>query len=242
MSHRRTVPAPTTAGHASGGSSATRTRLARIVVVASVNKAGWRAVGTDDAYRYAATTLSVYWPEAEHRRLIERWPHLACEVGATWDEHRHQIERHCALVERDTRSTKPPAASVVSRRSSRNGRSPHRPDRIYRLIRTWGPNRPCSAGHRRVPVHAGAARAASTSGAAARTAWAAWTDAGEAARGDGGPPRKKDHCSLRPSVSGEGEPVARQNLLPRRHGPGASWQAGPSAGYPDSNIGSASGS
>ena len=21
----------------------------------------------------------------EHRRLIERWPHLVCEVGATWD-------------------------------------------------------------------------------------------------------------------------------------------------------------
>jgi hypothetical protein len=51
------------------------TGLPRIVPMPSVNNAGWRAVGTDDAYRYTATTLSVYWPEAEHRRLIERWPH-----------------------------------------------------------------------------------------------------------------------------------------------------------------------
>ncbi|MGH3981113.1 MAG: hypothetical protein ACRDST_00135 [Pseudonocardiaceae bacterium] len=65
-----------------------------------MNDASWRPIGGDDTYRYSAATLSVFWPEAEHGRLIARWPRLATEVGATWDEHRQQIERHCALVER----------------------------------------------------------------------------------------------------------------------------------------------
>ena len=79
----------------------------------STNHTRWRPFGRDDAYHYSATTLSVYWPEAEHRRLIERWPHLACEVGATWDEHRHQIERHCALVERAGHTVKQVAGDVA---------------------------------------------------------------------------------------------------------------------------------
>ena len=78
----------------------------------TASNAGWRPVGTDDAYRYSATALSVYWPEAEHRRLIERWPHLVCEVGATWDEHRNQIERHCALVERAGHTVNQASGSV----------------------------------------------------------------------------------------------------------------------------------
>ena len=45
--------------------------------------------------------------------------------------------------EPDSRSTKLPAAFLVSRRSSRSGTSPNRPDRIYRPIRTCRPNRPC---------------------------------------------------------------------------------------------------
>ncbi len=65
-----------------------------------VNDASWSPVGGDDTYQYSATTLSVFWPEAEHGKLIARWPRLAAEVGATWDGHRQQIERHCALIER----------------------------------------------------------------------------------------------------------------------------------------------
>jgi uncharacterized protein YecA (UPF0149 family) len=53
---------------------------------------------SDGTYEFSATVLSVFWPEAEHEKLIARWPHLAGEVGATWDEHRRQVERHCALV------------------------------------------------------------------------------------------------------------------------------------------------
>lgn len=65
-----------------------------------VNDASWSPVGGDDTYQYSATTLSVFWPEAEHGKLIARWPRLAAEAGATWDAHRQQIERHCALIER----------------------------------------------------------------------------------------------------------------------------------------------
>jgi len=54
----------------------------------------------DDAYHYEATTLSVFWPWVEHEKLLARWPHLATEVGATWDEHRQRHERHCAYVTR----------------------------------------------------------------------------------------------------------------------------------------------
>jgi hypothetical protein len=43
---------------------------------------GWPPVGTDDTYQYSVTTLSAYWPEAEHRRLIERWPHLEPRANA----------------------------------------------------------------------------------------------------------------------------------------------------------------
>jgi hypothetical protein len=46
------------------------------------------------------TTLSVFWPESEHRNVITRWPHLSDHLGSTWDEHRQQTERHCALVDR----------------------------------------------------------------------------------------------------------------------------------------------
>lgn len=50
-------------------------------------------------YHYSGTALAVFWPEAEHARMIIRWPHLAAEIGTTWDEHRRRVERHCALVE-----------------------------------------------------------------------------------------------------------------------------------------------
>jgi uncharacterized protein YecA (UPF0149 family) len=68
--------------------------------MSSVTDASWSPVGGHDTYQYSATTLSVFWPEAEHGKLIARWPRLAAEVGATWDEHKKQIERHCAFVER----------------------------------------------------------------------------------------------------------------------------------------------
>lgn len=54
--------------------------------------------GGDGTYRYETAALAVFWPENEHRKLLERWPHLATEVGATWDEHRQRAERHCAIV------------------------------------------------------------------------------------------------------------------------------------------------
>ncbi len=70
------------------------------VVAATMKDASWTPVGADDAYQYSVAALSVFWPEAEHRKLIARWPWLAAEMGATWDEHRQQVERHCALIAR----------------------------------------------------------------------------------------------------------------------------------------------
>ncbi len=61
---------------------------------------GWTPAGSDDAYQYSVTTLSVFWPEPEHRKVITRWPHLSDHLGSTWDEHRQQTERHCAFVDR----------------------------------------------------------------------------------------------------------------------------------------------
>jgi hypothetical protein len=60
----------------------------------------WTPVGQDGAYGYSATALAVFWPQTEHAKLIARWPHLATEVGKTWDEHRRQVERHCAFIDR----------------------------------------------------------------------------------------------------------------------------------------------
>jgi len=76
------------------------TRRPMIVRMAPMDDASWSPVGRDDTYHYSATTLSVFWPETEHGKLIARWPRLAAEVGATWDEHRQQVERHCAFVTR----------------------------------------------------------------------------------------------------------------------------------------------
>jgi uncharacterized protein YecA (UPF0149 family) len=73
---------------------------------------GWNPIGGDDTYQYSATVLSVFWPEAEHEELIARSPHLAAEVGATWDEHRQQVEQHCTLVERHGHSVSQFAADV----------------------------------------------------------------------------------------------------------------------------------
>jgi hypothetical protein len=60
--------------------------------------------GGDGTYQYPATVLSVFWPESELEKLIARWPRLANEVGTTWDEHRQQVERHCAFVARNGHS------------------------------------------------------------------------------------------------------------------------------------------
>jgi hypothetical protein len=68
-------------------------------MVEAMNDADWSPVGSDGTYRYATASLSVFWPEEEFRVLIARWPHLAAHVGATWDEHRRRVERHCTLVE-----------------------------------------------------------------------------------------------------------------------------------------------
>jgi uncharacterized protein YecA (UPF0149 family) len=68
--------------------------------MATTEDATWSPVGRDDTYNYSATALSGFWPQAEHAKLVARWPHLATEVGETWDEHRQRVERHCALVSR----------------------------------------------------------------------------------------------------------------------------------------------
>lgn len=63
--------------------------------------AAWSPAGADGRYAYQSTVLVVFWPEPQHLALVRRWPHLAEWVGATWDEHRRRVERHCALAERD---------------------------------------------------------------------------------------------------------------------------------------------
>ena len=126
--------------------------------MSAANNAGWRPVGTDDTYQYSVTTLSVYWPQTEHRRLIERWPNLASEMGATWDEHRHQIERHCVLVERAGHKVNQASGNVsdfeaflVERHVTRPSRSDLQayPDlRTHPTLVSWPPARtdPCWCG------------------------------------------------------------------------------------------------
>jgi uncharacterized protein YecA (UPF0149 family) len=67
-----------------------------------------------DPYHYAVTALSVFWPEAEHQKLLARWPHLAAELGTTWDDHRQRVERHCALVSRQDHQVKQTPGDVSS--------------------------------------------------------------------------------------------------------------------------------
>ena len=55
----------------------------------------------DRDHVYTCSALSVFWPESEFHTLIARWPQLADHLGATWDEHRRRVERHCALCERN---------------------------------------------------------------------------------------------------------------------------------------------
>jgi uncharacterized protein YecA (UPF0149 family) len=67
----------------------------------AMSEAGWSPAGVDGTPPYATAALSVFWPEEEFRILVARWPHLAGHVGATWDEHRRRVERHCALLEQE---------------------------------------------------------------------------------------------------------------------------------------------
>jgi SEC-C motif len=62
----------------------------------------WSPDRVDDRSVRASAILSVFWPELELSELVARWPHLADEVGATWDEHRRNVERFCAIVERES--------------------------------------------------------------------------------------------------------------------------------------------
>lgn len=73
----------------------------------------WSPAGRDATYHYSATTLSVFWPPAEHEKLIARWPHLTADVGATWDEHRQLVERHSALVSREGHGVNQTAGNVA---------------------------------------------------------------------------------------------------------------------------------
>ena len=47
----------------------------------------------------------VFWPKADHDRLIASWPDLANHLGATWHEHRARVER--ALTQLDEQGTIP---------------------------------------------------------------------------------------------------------------------------------------
>jgi hypothetical protein len=65
-----------------------------------MSDASWTPIGSDGTWVYSLTTLSVFWPEAEHQKVIAQWPHLSDDLGSTWDEHRQRTERHRALVDR----------------------------------------------------------------------------------------------------------------------------------------------
>ncbi len=67
----------------------------------AVKSPAWSPAGTVGRYAYATAALSVFWPESQFHALIARWPHLAREVGASWDEHRRTVERYCAVIERE---------------------------------------------------------------------------------------------------------------------------------------------
>jgi uncharacterized protein YecA (UPF0149 family) len=115
----------------------------------------------DDTYQYSATVLSVFWPEAEHEKLIARWPRLATEVGATWDEHRQQVERHCAFVVRNGHSVRQFSGDVPGLEAflqDKRVKNPSAEDLLaYPDMRTqptlihWPPARtaPCWCGSRR---------------------------------------------------------------------------------------------
>ena len=64
----------------------------------ATNEAGWTSTGRDSTYHYSTTALSVFWPEVEHGKLIDRWPQLTDAVGSTWDEHRKKVEQYCARL------------------------------------------------------------------------------------------------------------------------------------------------
>jgi hypothetical protein len=48
-----------------------------------VNNASWTPLGRGDGYEYSVTVLSVFWPRAEHAKLVARWPYFAVQVGRT---------------------------------------------------------------------------------------------------------------------------------------------------------------
>jgi len=80
---------------------------------------------------YPATALAVFWPEAEHARMLIRWPHLAAEIGTTWGEHRRRVERHCALIEDNGLRVEQAAGDVAGFEAflaSRNVTEPSRSD------------------------------------------------------------------------------------------------------------------
>ncbi|MEV6876804.1 SEC-C domain-containing protein [Amycolatopsis sp. NPDC051128] len=58
----------------------------------------WSPAGADGEYQYSATILAVFWPEAEHAKLIARWPHLIDQAGTSWEDHRKKVERLCVFA------------------------------------------------------------------------------------------------------------------------------------------------
>jgi SEC-C motif len=126
-----------------------------------MRNAAWSPAGSDSHYRYDLTTLSVFWPEPHYRAVIDRWPHLTEHLGATWDEHRQLIERHCAVVDRDGLAVNQMPADVDDFEAFLARRGVTRPEeddlRAYPDLRDatavmvpWPPDRtgPCWCGSR----------------------------------------------------------------------------------------------
>jgi hypothetical protein len=118
----------------------------------------------DRDHVYTCSALSVFWPESEFHALIARWPQLADHLGATWDEHRRRVERHCALCERNGLRVEQLPADVPGFEAllaDRGVTSPKKDDlrnhgsrrRTQRLAQRWPPSaaRPAPLQFRSMP-------------------------------------------------------------------------------------------
>jgi antitoxin YefM len=136
--------------------------------VETMSDASWSTLGGNGTHRYEAAALSVYWPEEQFRILIARWPVLAAQLGATWDEHRQRVEQHCASVQQAGLLVQqlPADMNEFATYLAANQVTTPREDDLAACAPSqshWSP------GLRHEQRHAGAALAAGTSSAAAGT-------------------------------------------------------------------------
>jgi hypothetical protein len=113
----------------------------------------WEPIGTDGTWNYSATTLSVFWPEAEHQKVIARWPHLSDHLGSTWDEHRQRTERNRALVDRMGHKVRQLPGSFSELEAFLAGAGVEKPFVDYSDPPTA--NRACPTGGRKTPPASG---------------------------------------------------------------------------------------